>query len=184
MSGSRRDHFSHFVSRRWHIDDSSGLGRCYLVLSVILAILAIVIWVFYGAIKFLVTFAIFADLNTRFLQAISIKPIFSKIATKFVAKFQFAILVEYLLFFLYISDSSFNFFFAKIAKKICYQDVISHESLCASYMRSRSFLPCAYRLEVKYCWVLSVRYTISCYITNYKFLVHYTRFRDSVQSWT
>ena len=30
MSGSRRDHFSHFVSRRWHIDDSSGLGRCYL----------------------------------------------------------------------------------------------------------------------------------------------------------
>ena len=29
--------------------------------------------------------------------------------------------------------------------------VISHESLCASYMRSRCFLPCAYRLEVKYC---------------------------------
>ena len=26
--------------------------------------------------------------------------------------------------------------------------VISHESLCASYMRSRFFLPCAYRLEV------------------------------------
>ena len=52
--------------------------------------------------------------------------------------------------------------------------VISHESLCASYMRSRFFLPCAYRLEVKYCWVLSVRYTISCYITNYKFRVHYT----------
>ena len=33
MSGSRRDHFSHFVSRRWHIDDPSGLGRCYLVPS-------------------------------------------------------------------------------------------------------------------------------------------------------
>ena len=31
-----------------------------------------------------------------------------------------------------------------------------------------------YRLEVKYCWVLCVRYTISWYITNYKFLVHYT----------
>ena len=25
--------FSHFVSHRWHIDYSSGLGRCYLVLS-------------------------------------------------------------------------------------------------------------------------------------------------------
>ena len=34
VSGSRRDHFSHFVSRRWHINDSSGLGRCYLVLSI------------------------------------------------------------------------------------------------------------------------------------------------------
>ena len=55
----------------------------------------------------------------------------------------------------------------------CLSTVISHESLCASYMRSRFFLPCAYRLEVKYCWVLSVRYTISCYITNYKFRVHY-----------
>ena len=33
VSGSRRDHFRHFVSRRWHIDDSSGLGRCYLELS-------------------------------------------------------------------------------------------------------------------------------------------------------
>ena len=41
---------------------------------------------FFGAIKFLVTFAIFADLNTRFLQAISIKPIFSKIATKICSK--------------------------------------------------------------------------------------------------
>ena len=35
-------------------------------------------------------------------------------------------------------------------------------------------MPCAYRLEVKYCGVLSVHYTIYCYITNYKFLVHYT----------
>ena len=52
--------------------------------------------------------------------------------------------------------------------------VISHESLCASYMRIRFFSPCAYRLEVRYCWVLSVRYTISCYITNYKFRVHYS----------
>ena len=32
VSGSRGDHFSHFVKRRWHIDDSSGLGRCYLAL--------------------------------------------------------------------------------------------------------------------------------------------------------
>ena len=35
-------------------------------------------------------------------------------------------------------------------------------------------LACAYRLEVKYCWVLYVRYTISWYITNYKLLVHYS----------
>ena len=35
---SRGDHFSHFVRRHWHIDDSSGLGRCYLVLSLKLAI--------------------------------------------------------------------------------------------------------------------------------------------------
>ena len=41
-------------------------------------------------------------------------------------------------------------------------------------MRSMFFLPCAYRLEVKYCWVLCVRYTLSCYIANYKFLVHYS----------
>ena len=53
------------------------------------------------------------------------------------------------------------------------EPVISHESLCALYMRRRFFLPCAYRHEVKYCWVLCVRYTISCYISNYKFLVHY-----------
>ena len=33
VSRSRRGHFSHFVRRHWHIDDSSGLGRCYLVLS-------------------------------------------------------------------------------------------------------------------------------------------------------
>ena len=46
-----------------------------------------------------------------------------------------------------------------------YRGVVSHESLCASYMRSRCFLPCAFRLEVKYCWVLCV----SIYI----FLVHY-----------
>ena len=30
---SRGDHFSHFVRSQWHIDDSSGVGRCYLVLS-------------------------------------------------------------------------------------------------------------------------------------------------------
>ena len=30
---SRGDHFSHFVGSQWHIDDSSGVGRCYLVLS-------------------------------------------------------------------------------------------------------------------------------------------------------
>ena len=33
------------------------------------------------------------------------------------------------------------------------------------HMRSRCFLPCAYRLEVKYCWVLCV--------SIYNFLVHY-----------
>ena len=51
---------------------------------------------FFGAIKFLFTFAIFADLNTRFLQAISIKHIFAKTATKICRKvlLQFAILVD------------------------------------------------------------------------------------------
>ena len=55
---------------------------------------------FFGAIKFFVTFAIFEDSNTRFLQAISIKPIFSKIATKICSKvfLQFAILVEFVIF--------------------------------------------------------------------------------------
>ena len=55
---------------------------------------------FFGAIKFLVTFAIFEDLNTRFLQAISVKPIFSNIATKICGKvlLQFAILVEFVIF--------------------------------------------------------------------------------------
>ena len=33
VSGSQRDHFSHFVRHRWHIDDLSGLGWSYLVLS-------------------------------------------------------------------------------------------------------------------------------------------------------
>ena len=52
---------------------------------------------FFGAIKFLVTFAIFADLNTRFLQAISIEHIFAKIATEICSQvlLQFAILVEF-----------------------------------------------------------------------------------------
>ena len=36
---NRGDHFSHFVRRHWHIDDSSGLGRCYLVLPLKLAIM-------------------------------------------------------------------------------------------------------------------------------------------------
>ena len=55
---------------------------------------------FFGAIKFLVTFTIFADLNTRFLQAISIKPIFSKIVTKICSKvlLQFATLIEFVIF--------------------------------------------------------------------------------------
>ena len=35
----RGDHFGHFVRRHWHIDDSSGLGQCYLVLSLKLAIM-------------------------------------------------------------------------------------------------------------------------------------------------
>ena len=68
-----------------------------------------------------------------------------------------------------ITVKTLSFAFAKIC-------VISHESLCASYMRSMFFLPCACRLEVKDRWVLCVRYTISCYITNYKFLVHYNLF--------
>ena len=55
---------------------------------------------FFGAIKFLVTFTIFADLNTRVLQAISIKPIFSNIVTKICSKvlLQFPILVEFVIF--------------------------------------------------------------------------------------
>ena len=36
---SRGDHFSYFLRRHWHIDTSSGLGRCYLVLSLKLAIM-------------------------------------------------------------------------------------------------------------------------------------------------
>ena len=85
---------------------------------------------FFGAIKFLVTFAIFADLNTRFLQAISIKPIFSKIATKICSKvlLQFAILVEFVIFAIFvIFFHTFLtvqlIFFAKIAKKICCQNL-------------------------------------------------------------
>ena len=35
VSGRRGDQVSHFVKRRWDIDDSSGLGRCYLVLSLL-----------------------------------------------------------------------------------------------------------------------------------------------------
>ena len=37
--GCRGDHFGHFVRRHWHIDDSSGLGRCYLLLSLKLTIM-------------------------------------------------------------------------------------------------------------------------------------------------
>ena len=43
--------------------------------------------------------------------------------------------------------------------------VISHESVCASYMRIRFFLPCTYTLEVKWCRVLR--------LLIFKFLVHY-----------
>ena len=70
--------------------------------------------------KFLVTLAIFADLNTKFLQAIPIESIFAKIAINICNKvlLQFAILVLlYLLFFLYISDGSFNFFLPKLPKQ-------------------------------------------------------------------
>ena len=73
--------------------------------------------------KFLVTFAIFADF-LRFLQAISIKHIFAKLRQIAIVVFRnFAILLEfflfllYLLFFLYISDSSFNFFLPKLRKQ-------------------------------------------------------------------
>ena len=64
---------------------------------------------FFGTIKFLVTFAIFADLNTSFMQAISIEPIFSKIATKIRSKvlLQFAILVEFVIFAIFAIFSSY-----------------------------------------------------------------------------
>ena len=99
------------------------------MLSVILAILAIVIWVFFGAIKFLVTFAIFADLNTRFLQAILLNLFFLKLRQKFVAKFCYSLqslmnllFLLYLLYF-YTFLTVHLIFFAKIAKKICYQNL-------------------------------------------------------------
>lgn len=83
---------------------------------------------FFGAIKFLVTFAIFADLNTRFLQAISIKHIFAKIATKICSKvlLRFAILVEFVIsaifaIFFYTFLTVHLILFAKIVKTICYQ---------------------------------------------------------------
>ena len=80
------------------------------------------------AMKFPVTFAIFADFF-RFLQAISIKHIFAKIATKICEQSFYTVcnsllillFLPYFPFFLFISDSSFNFSFAKIAKTICYQ---------------------------------------------------------------
>ena len=100
----------------------------FAIYVVILAILAIVIWVFFGAIKFLVTFAIFVDLNTRFLQAISIKPIFLKLRQKFVGQFCYILqcllnllFLLYLLFYLYISGSSFNFFVPKLPKQFATQ---------------------------------------------------------------
>ena len=92
---------------------------------------------FFGAIKFLVTFAFFADLNTRFLQAISVEHIFAKIATKICSKvfLQFAILVEFVIFAIFVIFFYtfltvhlilffffFFFFFAKIIwKTICYR---------------------------------------------------------------
>ena len=78
---------------------------------------------FFGAMKFLVTFAIFVDLNTRFLQAISIKSLFLlKARQTFEAKFCYSLLQNllfqlHLLYFVYISDSSFNFFLPKLPKQ-------------------------------------------------------------------
>ena len=102
------------------------LSFCYFVILAILTIVFFSVF-FFVAMKFLVTFAIFADF-LRFLQAISIKHIFAKLRQIAIVVFRhFAILLEfflfllYLLFFLYISDSSFNFFFTKIAKTVCYQ---------------------------------------------------------------
>ena len=74
--------------------------------------------------KFLVTFAIFADSDTRFLQAISIKSIFAKIATNICSKvlLQFASLVEFVIF-CYICYFFYTFltvrliFFAKLPKQ-------------------------------------------------------------------
>ena len=80
---------------------------------------------FFGAMKFLVTFAIFVDLNTRFLQAISIKSLFFlKVRQTFEAKFCYSLesllnllFQLHLLFVLYISDSSFHFFLPKLPKE-------------------------------------------------------------------
>ena len=78
--------------------------------------------------KFLVTFAIFADFFL-FLQAISINHIFAKIATKTCEEknlLRFAILIEFVIFAI-VAIFSTHFltvrliFFAKITKTICYQ---------------------------------------------------------------
>ena len=80
---------------------------------------------FFGAIKFLVTFAIFLDFCKQFLLNIFLLKLRQKFCSKVLL--QFAILVEFVIFaifaiFLFISDSSFNsFFVAKIAKTICYE---------------------------------------------------------------
>ena len=73
------------------------LSFCYFVILAILTIVSFSVF-FFVAMKFLVTFAIFADF-LRFLQAISIKHIFAKLRQIAIVVFRhFAILLEFFYF--------------------------------------------------------------------------------------
>ena len=73
------------------------LSFCYFVILAILTIVFFSVF-FFVAMKFLVTFAIFADF-LRFLQAISIKHIFAKLRQIAIVVFRhFAILLEFFYF--------------------------------------------------------------------------------------
>ena len=80
---------------------------------------------FFGAIKFLVTFAIFLDFCKQFLLNIFLLELRQKFVAKFCYSLQSLLNLLFLLClrcFLHISDSFFNsFFVAKIAKTICYE---------------------------------------------------------------
>ena len=76
------------------------LGFCYFVILAILTIVFFSVF-FLVAMKFLVTFAIFADF-LRFLQAISIKHIFAKLRQIAIVVFRhFEILLEFFIFALF-----------------------------------------------------------------------------------